>query len=146
MNFLDLNKDGVVDLSEFKRWYFTGMKPYNGSRRTMLKFGVKSMAIVDVAKEEAKNILLSQELKTKSSKFSIGLNVPKNPQTSVSASVMLGGEESTKINNELRSKYGNEEGSPNDVFVELRFSVTAGTAEKHSNALQKVHDDIMKIS
>jgi len=48
---------------------------------------------------------------------------------------MFGGEESTKTNNELRSKYGSEEGSPNDVFVELRFSVTAGTAEKHANEL-----------
>jgi len=55
---LDLNKDGVVDLSEFKRWYFTGMKPYNGSRRTMLRFGAKSKALIDVLSEEAKNILL----------------------------------------------------------------------------------------
>lgn len=27
---LDLNKDGVIDFDEFCRWYFTGMKPYNG--------------------------------------------------------------------------------------------------------------------
>lgn len=40
---LDLNKDGVIDLHEFSRWYFTGMKPYNGSTRTMLKIGGKAM-------------------------------------------------------------------------------------------------------
>jgi hypothetical protein len=33
---LDLNNDGVVDIDEFCRWYFTGMKPYNGGRRTLL--------------------------------------------------------------------------------------------------------------
>jgi hypothetical protein len=33
---LDLNKDGVIDFDEFCRWYFTGMKPYNDSTRSML--------------------------------------------------------------------------------------------------------------
>ena len=28
---LDLNGDGVVDLKEFKRWYYSGMKSYTGS-------------------------------------------------------------------------------------------------------------------
>jgi hypothetical protein len=27
---LDLNGDGVIDLEEFSRWYFSGMKPYSG--------------------------------------------------------------------------------------------------------------------
>ena len=82
---LDLNKDGVVDLNEFKRWYFTGLKPYNGSRRTMLKFGAKSKAVIDVTKDVAINILLGQELKTISSSFSVGLNVPENPNTEIKA-------------------------------------------------------------
>lgn len=64
---LDLNKDGVVDLDEFCRWYFTGMKPYNGSRRTLLTLGSKSMKLAEVLKEETKNVLMQQELKTKSS-------------------------------------------------------------------------------
>ena len=33
---LDLNKDGVVDLNEFCRWYFTGLKSYNDTTRNML--------------------------------------------------------------------------------------------------------------
>ena len=48
---LDLNNDGVVDLDEFKRWYFTGMKPYNGARRTLLKLGGRASKLLDVAAE-----------------------------------------------------------------------------------------------
>jgi Ca2+-binding EF-hand superfamily protein len=29
---LDLNNDGVIDLKEFSRWYFTGLKSYNDGR------------------------------------------------------------------------------------------------------------------
>jgi len=56
---LDMNKDGVVDMEEFKRWYFTGMKPYNSSTRTMLKIGSKTKALMDVVKQEAENMMLS---------------------------------------------------------------------------------------
>ena len=55
---LDLNKDGVVDLDEFKRWYFTGMKPYNGTRRTLLKAGGKARALLAACQDEARAILL----------------------------------------------------------------------------------------
>ena len=34
---LDINKDGVIDLSEFSRWFFTGMQSYGGVSRTLLK-------------------------------------------------------------------------------------------------------------
>lgn len=34
---LDLNGDGVIDTEEFSRWYFTGMKAYNGATRSMLQ-------------------------------------------------------------------------------------------------------------
>jgi Ca2+-binding EF-hand superfamily protein len=48
---LDINEDGVIDLDEFSRWYFTGMRPYNGARRSMLKFAGKSLKLVDALKE-----------------------------------------------------------------------------------------------
>ena len=35
---LDLNGDGVVDLDEFKRWYFSGKKTYSSTKRNMLKY------------------------------------------------------------------------------------------------------------
>ena len=34
---LDLNGDGVIDLKEFKRWYYSGMKSYTGSQMNYLK-------------------------------------------------------------------------------------------------------------
>lgn len=37
MKDLDLNGDGVIDKDEFSRWFFTGMKAYNGARRSMLQ-------------------------------------------------------------------------------------------------------------
>ena len=33
---LDLNGDGVIDINEFARWYFSGMKPYSGLKRSLL--------------------------------------------------------------------------------------------------------------
>jgi hypothetical protein len=88
---LDLNKDGVIDIDEFKRWYFTGMKPYNGSRRTMLKVGAKSKKLVDAIKDEARNALLCEDLKTKHNKVSIGFNAPENPKTTIKVNINMGG-------------------------------------------------------
>jgi len=39
---LDLDKSGDIDFNEFKRWYFTGMKSYNGTTRNMLSVGNKT--------------------------------------------------------------------------------------------------------
>lgn len=36
MKDLDMNQDGVVDTDEFSRWYFSGMKSYNGATKGML--------------------------------------------------------------------------------------------------------------
>ena len=42
---LDLNKDGVVDLKEFSRWYFTGLKSYNDDKRNMLLLGNAGLSL-----------------------------------------------------------------------------------------------------
>jgi hypothetical protein len=42
---LDLNKDGVVDLKEFSRWYFTGLKSYNDGKRNMLLLGNAGLSL-----------------------------------------------------------------------------------------------------
>ena len=34
---LDINKDGVIDVEEFARWWFSGFKSYSGTRRSMIK-------------------------------------------------------------------------------------------------------------
>jgi Ca2+-binding EF-hand superfamily protein len=36
---LDMNGDGVIDYKEFRRWYFSGMKPYRPGRKGLLKAG-----------------------------------------------------------------------------------------------------------
>jgi len=102
---LDLNNDGVVDLHEFKRWYFTGMKPYNGTRRTMLKAGHKAKALMDVLSDETKNVLMSQELKTKTSKISVGFNVPAEPQTTIKVTATLGGQSNYHKEVEMRTHW-----------------------------------------
>jgi hypothetical protein len=42
---LDLNKDGVIDFSEFKRWYFTGLRPFNDRTRNMLKLSKTGLSL-----------------------------------------------------------------------------------------------------
>lgn len=34
---LDMNKDGVIDMDEFSRWYFAGMKPFSENKRLLMK-------------------------------------------------------------------------------------------------------------
>ena len=44
---LDLNHDGTIDFEEFCRWYFTGLKPYNGDTRSMLTVGMKTTSVFE---------------------------------------------------------------------------------------------------
>ena len=81
----------------------------------------KSMKLASVLEEEAKNVLLSQELKTKTSTMSIGFNVPENPKTTIRASVHLGGTAATSINNELRSASGDVD--EKTLFLEMSYGV-----------------------
>ena len=88
---LDINKDGVIDMEEFSRWYFTGMKPYNGSTRTILKIGGKAMQLLDIMGAEARAAIMGSELKLKESSMSIGFNAPEEPETIISVDLKLGG-------------------------------------------------------
>ena len=77
---LDINGDGVIDFSEFSRWYFTGMKPYNGMTRTMLKVGKHSSSIFNALAEKTR-AAFAGVLKTKTHKMSIGFNAPSADNT-----------------------------------------------------------------
>jgi hypothetical protein len=151
---LDTNKDGVVDFSEFKRWYFSGMKPYSGARRTLLRVGNKTKKILDTVKEEAKNALLCDELKTKTNKFSIGFNAPENPSTQIKWRLDMGGHDSQKlatflfdnykdtVDKEKETKRFSESWrrAKDDVFyIEIRFQVKAGSAATHANELNDLY-------
>jgi len=76
MKDLDLNQDGVIDFDEFCRWYFTGMKSYTGTKRTMLRISKGSTSIFNALSSKAKEAF-GGELKTKTHKFSVSFNAPK---------------------------------------------------------------------
>lgn len=155
---LDLNKDGVVDLDEFKRWYFTGMKPYNGARRSLLRYGGKAKKLVDTVKEEARNALLTEDLKTKHNKISIGFNAPENPQTVIKVNLNVGGAESQKLathlfdslkdsvnKNKEKSRFVDGWRAEGDdiMFAEVRFKCKDAAAQ--AEKLQAHIDKMMKI-
>ena len=48
---IDLIKSGS-DFEEFSRWYFTGMKPYNGSTKSMLIVANQTPSIFDALKNK----------------------------------------------------------------------------------------------
>jgi hypothetical protein len=48
---LDINGDGVVDINEFSRWYFSGMKSYGSNKRSMLKFHGHATKMLEKAGE-----------------------------------------------------------------------------------------------
>ena len=66
MKELDLNGDGVVDLEEFSRWYFTGMKSYGGVMKGLLQTKNSTLTIFDVlAKENITKIINEDKTMTK---------------------------------------------------------------------------------
>lgn len=63
---LDLNGDGVIDQKEFARWYFTGMKSYNGATRSMLQISNQTSTVFDVlAKEDIQKLIKDDKSMTK---------------------------------------------------------------------------------
>jgi len=73
---LDLNRDGVIDISEFSRWYFTGMKQYSKTKRTMLKLQNNTNDLFNALAESASKSYGGQ-LKTKTSSIKIAFNEPE---------------------------------------------------------------------
>lgn len=75
MEDLDLNEDGVIDMSEFSRWYFTGMKSYDSNKRGLLKLGKHSRSIFNKLAEKSK-AELGKEITMKNNKILLGFNRP----------------------------------------------------------------------
>jgi len=151
---LDLNGDGVIDVKEFSRWYFTGMKPYNGTRRSLLKASAATKKIFDAVAEQAKNTLIGKELKMKKHSLTVGFNKPDAPGTHIEANVWFGGKSHVAQRNSLHAKYNDtSKESPftkkvydthNDhgvviSFVEIRAKTSsADAATKHVEAFKKM--------
>ena len=80
MKDLDLNGDGVVDKDEFSRWFFTGMKAYNGNTRSMLQMRNQTVSILDVlAKDEILQLIKDDKTMTKH-KVRVQFNEPPEDQ------------------------------------------------------------------
>jgi hypothetical protein len=60
---------------------------------------------MDVLSDETKNVLMSQELKTKTSKISVGFNVPAEPQTTIKVTATLGGQSNYHKEVEMRTHW-----------------------------------------
>ena len=71
---LDLLGDGVINIQEFSRWYFSGMQSYGSNKRSLLKFHGQAAKIFEIAKRKARLALVGKELKVKSHKISLGFN------------------------------------------------------------------------
>ena len=102
---LDLNKDGVIDLYEFSRWYFTGMKPFNGSRRTMLRLGGGAKKLLETVADKARKAIIGQEMKVKNHSLTVGFNAPENPKTKVQINIFPGSKQHVKTLAYLKNTY-----------------------------------------
>ena len=73
---LDLDNSGTIDIYEFSRWYFTGMKSYNGDTRTMLRAARNTLSIFNMLSDKYKEAM-NEDLKTRSHSMSVAFNDPK---------------------------------------------------------------------
>ena len=85
-----MNEDGVIDMSEFSRWYFTGMKSYADNKKKLLKLGKHSKSIFNKLAAKSKEDL-GKEIKMKNNKILLGFNRPANPKTQISMKFNLCG-------------------------------------------------------
>lgn len=66
MKDLDMNSDGVIDLEEFSRWYFTGMKSYAGTTRGLFQMKNSAYTVFDVlGKQNIQKIIDEDKTMTK---------------------------------------------------------------------------------
>mmetsp|Transcript_16084 Transcript_16084/g.27159 ORF Transcript_16084/g.27159 Transcript_16084/m.27159 type:complete len:281 (+) Transcript_16084:220-1062(+) len=102
MKDLDMNGNGVIDFSEFKRWYFSGMKAYDGKTKTMLKIGRTTYSVLDVLKKHG---MKSGNVSIKNHKFQVSFNNPANPGLSLSLEAFPVGPDYSAMLAEMESKY-----------------------------------------
>lgn len=149
---LDLNGDGVIDIDEFKRWYFSGMKSYSSTKRSMLKFagGMKELATSFrdpelMAAIEAKPGSVKQKVK-------VAFNDAGDAPSTVEGSFSLLGEGYTELlaqANDFSQGSGLKKDSDDDktLFAELRvnlpYKLGAPLAESF-NKLVAINKDKLK--
>jgi hypothetical protein len=80
---LDINKDGVVDFSEFQRWWFSGFKSYSGTRRSMIKMQKQARTAVEALMKGNIDGPLSSDLKLKKHQLEVSFNAPEKAGTKI---------------------------------------------------------------
>jgi hypothetical protein len=83
MKDLDLNGDGVIDIKEFARWWFSGMKSYSNVKRNMYKAmgGIKAFNAAAADPEMIQ--FVKDHPETISQKLSFAFNEPDSPETKI---------------------------------------------------------------
>lgn len=102
---LDLNKDGVVDFSEFQRWWFSGFKSYSGTRRSMIKMQKQAVNAAEALMKGNLDSPLSGDLKLKKHQVEVSFNAQEKPGTKICLGIYPGGDSCYKIHADLKSKY-----------------------------------------
>jgi len=143
---LDLHKDGVIDFSEFSRWYFTGMKSYNGKTRNMLRIGKKSKEILDKIKGQEIYDMIHQDKKVSTHRMSVSFNAPADvhyTETKVNifgqatANVVKDGQ---AFRDSLGAEYApkiRDDEEYADLFAELNVSMKSGNKDKYEAFVSK---------
>lgn len=73
---LDVNKDGVIDLNEFCKWWFSGFQSYDTYRRVMIKMKTKGKNALETFRNGNIGEVLTGQLSTKKHKVKVGFNTP----------------------------------------------------------------------
>lgn len=166
---LDLNKDGVVDFDEFKRWWFSGFKSYSGAKRSMIKAKKHATNALEAMIQGDMKNPLTEELKLKQHSVEVAFNAPETAGTKICFSLYPGGDQCYKIHSDLKSKYKDtldkahidkmmKKFSDEDSFesmvwgyAELRFKMKGDSSElakklqEHKDAINDL-DEMFKMS
>lgn len=102
---LDVNNDGVIDLSEFSKWWFSGFQSYDTYRRNMLKLKTKGKNALETFQKGNVGEWLTGPLSTKKHNMKVGFNTPQNAGFQFSAAIYPGGKTTNNLSSDLEGKF-----------------------------------------
>lgn len=146
---LDTNKDGVIDMNEFRNWYFSGMKSYSAKKRTLLKFknGAAGLSAALNDKDMAQFVKNNSETVDQSVSFSF--NKPQDPGTSFQAKFnVLGQEYETwvkKAQNFLKEK-GHKQVHDDELlfFAKCEIETTQEAWDEFKPILEVLNSEVLQ--
>lgn len=140
---LDINKDGVIDLSEFSRWFFTGMQSYGGVSRTLLRLkkGTGAGGVLKSLKDQFKDCLCGEDVKMKEHSVEVSFNEPANPGTVVELKISPHGpalkENYARLSEKYKDLHAHITAEDKRIFmyaeVRIKLSKDAGEAAAKFN-------------